>query len=149
MAAQNVYDDLIMDHIKNARGYHVIDDASHRANGANPLCGDDLTVYVLLQDDRIEDASFQCTCCGISMASASMMTESIKGQRLSEIKAGLEEFSNALIARADPALYESGSIRHILLNTVHALPARVRCATLPWLTLRAALENQKEPVSIR
>ncbi len=71
------YDDLIMDHIKNARNYRALADASHNANGHNPLCGDDIAVYVNLHGDRIAEVSFECTCCGISMASASIMTENV------------------------------------------------------------------------
>ena len=82
MAVSKAYDDLIMDRIKNARGFRVLDDATHRAEGSNPLCGDEMTVYLTLAGERIESAAFQCTCCGISMASASIMTESVRGARV-------------------------------------------------------------------
>ena len=149
MASKNIYDDFIMDHIKNARGFRAIEDATRKASGSNPLCGDDLVVYIILRYDRIEDVAFQCTCCGISMASASMMTESVKGQRADDVKSWLDDFTNALIARGDPALYGNDSVQHVLLNTVHSVPARTRCAALPWLTLSAALENRAETVSMR
>ena len=80
MAVSKAYDDLIMDHIKNARGFRVLADATHHAGGSNPLCGDEVTVYLTLAGERIESAAFQCTCCGISMASASIMTESVRGK---------------------------------------------------------------------
>ena len=80
MTESKAYDDLIMDHIKNARNFRALADATHHANGSNPLCGDELTVYIRLGNERIEDAAFQRTCCGISMASASIMTESVRGK---------------------------------------------------------------------
>lgn len=149
MSNGKAYDDLIMDHIKNARNYRALDDVTHTASGSNPLCGDDLMVYLRLDGDRIEDVSFQCTCCGISMASASMMTESVKGQRTHEVKAWLNGFADALTARADPALYTAGSAQHALLNIVREFPARTRCAILPWVTLDAALDNRQETAFVR
>ena len=97
MTESKAYDDLIMDHIKNARNFRTLADATHHANGSNPLCGDELTVYIRLGNERIEDAAFQCTCCGISMASASIMTESMRGKRSAEVRVWLTEFVAALI----------------------------------------------------
>src|SRR4051812_49242394 len=86
------YDDLIMDHIKNARNFRAPADSDRSAHGVNPLCGDELTVYVKLEGDTITDAAFQCTCCGVSMASASIMTELVKGRASAEVRTLLREF---------------------------------------------------------
>ena len=149
MVDGKAYDDLIMDHIRNARGYHALDDATHNANGSNPLCGDELTVYLRLDGDRIEDVSFQCTCCGISMASASIMTASVKGKRTNEVRVLLRRFAANLTARADPVSHGADPMQHALLKTVQEFPARTRCAVLPWITLEAALDNRQETVFVR
>ena len=73
MADARGYDELVMDHIKNARAYRVLEDATHQANGINPLCGDEMTVYLRISADRLDELAYQCSCCGVSMASASMM----------------------------------------------------------------------------
>ena len=148
MAVSKAYDDLIMDHIKNARGFRVLADATHHANGSNPLCGDELTVYLTLAGERIESAAFQCTCCGISMASASIMTESVRGKSRAEVRAWLAEFVAALSAHAESAPAGAGDAHYALLETVQQFPARTRCAMLPWVTLEAALDNRLEPVAL-
>ena len=84
MQPKSPYDDFIMDHIKNARNFRALDDADRHAHGSNPLCGDEIDVYLRMDSERIDDAAFQCTCCGVSMASASMMTESIRGRSIAE-----------------------------------------------------------------
>lgn len=83
MGKENPYDDFIMDHIKNARNFRVLDDADRQAHGSNPLCGDEIDVYLRMDRDRIEDAAFQCTCCGVSMASASTVKFSSRSFSLS------------------------------------------------------------------
>jgi nitrogen fixation protein NifU and related proteins len=148
MADLRAYDDLIMDHIKNARNYRALADATHHANGTNPLCGDELAVFLRLEGDRIMDAAFQCTCCGISMASASVMTESARGQGAVEVRALVASVVAALTARADPASRKADPAQYALLKTVQQFPGRTRCAVLPWVTLEAALDNRQEPVSL-
>ena len=143
MAEIKPYDDLIMDHIKNARNYRVIDDASHQANGSNPLCGDELTVYLKIRHGGIEDVAFQCACCGISMASASIMTASVYGKSLADARSLLDTFVAALNDHADPALHAADPVLRAMLETVQEFPARTRCATLPWSTLEAALDNRQ------
>jgi len=148
MAAGNAYDDLIMEHIKNARGYRVIDDATHRASGANPLCGDELTVYARVAGDRIESLSFQCTCCGIAMASASMMSERLQGQDRTLAVSWLIDFVAAIVAHAEPPAASADPLGHALLKTVRDLPARTPCAALPWATLAAALNGRTDTISV-
>jgi nitrogen fixation NifU-like protein len=148
MANPKAYDDLIMDHIKNARNYRALADATHHADGANPLCGDELAVFLRLDGDLIADACFQCACCGISMASASIMTERVRGQPAGEVRILLADLITALTARADPASRQADPALSALLKAVHAYPVRTRCALLPWVTLEAALDNRREPVFV-
>ena len=143
MTDLKAYDDLIMDHIKNARNYRALADATHHANGTNPLCGDELAVFLRLDGERIADVAFQCTCCGITMASASIMTESVRGKHCTEARAWLGSLIAALSARADPASRQTDPAQYALLKTVREFPARTRCAVLPWVTLEAALDNRR------
>ena len=148
MANSKAYDDLIMDHIKNARNFRALPDATHHASGSNPLCGDELAVRVTLAGDRIEEVAFECTCCGISMASASIMTESVRGKSGAEARAWLTAFVAALAARGDTAPAGAEPAHYALLKTIQQFPARTRCAMLPWVTLEAALNNRQEPVAL-
>lgn len=140
MKRQAPYDDTIMDHIRNARNYRVLTDSSRDSTGINPLCGDRVTLQVRLAGGHIADAAYQCECCGVSMASASMMTDWVKGKSPEE--AG--EFARALVARvggrADPSP-APGEIERVLLATVRDFPARGRCAVLPWTTLGSLLDG--------
>jgi nitrogen fixation NifU-like protein len=144
MSANDPYDDLIMDHIRNARNYRVPDGANGKGNGLNPLCGDDVTVYVRIEQDVIRDAGFQCSCCGVSMASASIMTECIIGRSPAEARKLVAGVVAAVSAGAAPA----GAGREVLaiLDTAHRHPSRTRCAVLPWATLEASLENRLQTV---
>jgi len=144
VASQSPYDDLIMDHIRNARNYRALDDADRKCRGSNPLCGDEVDIYLKLERDRIEDASFQCTCCGISMASASMMTEAIKGRSPAEALSAVREVVARINRSSDVADKEGNEMQRALVATVREFPARARCATLPWITLEAALAGQPE-----
>ena len=143
---EKLYDDLIMDHIKNARNFGALDDANHKARGFNPLCGDDLTVYIRVERDRIESIAFQCTCCGVSMASASIMTESLRGRPTAEAKVLIPEFVAVLNRRADPSGQVGDPGQTAILATVREFPARTRCAVLPWLALEAALDDRQDVV---
>ncbi|MBA2352396.1 MAG: SUF system NifU family Fe-S cluster assembly protein [Burkholderiales bacterium] len=151
-----LYDDVIMDHIKNARNYRQIANADRRVEGFNPLCGDTLTVYLRLHDSRIEDAGFQCSCCGISMASASIMTEHVKGKSRDEALGSIAMLLNALarlsgadqIGEPDQIDAEAGSsllASHLaVLNAVRDFPSRVECAALAWTTLASALNDSPQ-----
>lgn len=141
-----MYDDLIMDHIKNARNFRVLEDGSSATSGSNPLCGDTLTLYLKMKSGVIFDISFQCTCCGISMASSSMMTVLVKGFTV----AGAAE----LAGRMKAALYDKhafssaqdGVELKAILSTARVFPARIRCAVLPWVVLEGALDGKPEVV---
>ena len=150
MADAHGYDELVMDHIRNARAYRVLEDATHRANGINPLCGDEMTVYVRISADRLDEMSYQCSCGGVSMASASMMSEYVREQNVAQLAISVPAFSAALLKHAEPpAVADDDPMRHALLKTVRDLPSRTPCAALPWAILVAALASSTETVSVQ
>ena len=135
------YDDLIMDHIRYARNYRAIPDAECVELGNNPLCGDAISLYLSVRDGCVDDISYECTCCGISMASASMMTEMVAGKAVPHARAVLREMLELLNA-ADAAASDGMSEERLaLVDTVRRFPARLGCATLPWTTLGRALKK--------
>jgi nitrogen fixation NifU-like protein len=137
-----LYDDVVMDHIKNARNYRSLPEAERWAAGLNVLCGDGMTVYVRLNGDVVGTAAFQCECCGISMASASIMTEAVCGLPLEEVNA-LHRAVMTALDEGDDRLgdWEGG---RAIVEAVRAYPSRRRCALLPWVTLAAALAGETE-----
>ena len=141
-----LYDNVILDHIKNARNYRPLESADRKAEGVNPLCGDSFTVYVRLDGDVVRDASFQCSCCGISMASASVMTEAIKGKTIGAIKE-LQQHFMALLSNPADALEREEDIGEVaVLSVVRDFPSRRNCAALAWHTLAAALDGRDNMV---
>lgn len=148
MTGTDLYDDVIMDHIRNARNYRVLEDADYKATGNNPLCGDEIVLYVNVAVDRVNDIAFQCACCGISMASASIMTEMVKGKLAQEVKALLRDFTAMISVRGNLLQDDAGPEWRAILDTVQRFPARARCAALPWSTLDDALAR-KSAVSVR
>lgn len=149
MTGSKLYDCLIMDHIKNARNYFALDDANRKASGSNPLCGDELSVYLRLEQGCLEKVAFLCTCCGISMASASIMTESVRGRKTSEAMDLIHTFTDLLQAPPGTAPTGNSAEQRAVLDAVQRYPARVRCAVLPWITLEAALEGREEATFAR
>ena len=147
MPPASLYDDYLMDHIKNARNYRVLDQPDHTAMGSNPLCGDEITLYLKLAEGRIEDVAFQCTCCGVSMASASIMTELVKGVPEETARALAREFEDLLTRDGDDVATALSEHRLAVLDTVRRYPARVQCALLPWQTLERALISGHDPVA--
>ena len=141
MSDTNLYDQLIMDHIKNARNYRVLVDASHEAAGANPLCGDEMVIALKVVEDRLADIGFQCTCCGISMASASIMSEMVKGMSRAEAELLLRHFLSMIRDRPRAAPHARSAEWRAILDTLNRFPTRVTCAALPWTTLEAALQR--------
>ena len=140
------YQEVILEHSKAPRNYRVLEHAHHRAEGFNPLCGDRFTVYVEMDGETIRDISFQGSGCAISKASASMMTQSVKGRTRAEAKTLLENFRQVVtghIASDD----DHALARLSVFSGVSEYPVRVKCATLAWHTLRAALEGRPETIS--
>ncbi len=146
MSQSNPYDAFVMDHIKNARNYGELAGATHKAEGLNPLCGDELNIYLKIAQGRIADAAFHCACCGISMASASVMTETVKTMEVGAARSLAAAFVAALHGNVAAAPETSGAQRAILAS-VKTMPGRDKCAALPWLTLEAALEGRAQAVS--
>lgn len=138
---RDLYQQVIMDHNKNPRNFRDMPEANHLAHGNNPLCGDALVVYVKMDGDVIEDVSFQGSGCAISVASASLMTESLKGKTLAEAEAIYAEVHKQMTGEeADHS--KLGKLE--VLSGVKEFPARVKCATLSWHTVHAAMENDQD-----
>jgi nitrogen fixation NifU-like protein len=141
---RDLYQEVILDHNKRPRNFQVLDPCSHHADGYNPLCGDKVTVYLDIQDGIIQDIAFQGSGCAISTASASLMTEALKGRPVVEVEPLFEDFHEAVTGVTEPSP-RLGKLT--ILAGVRDYPARVKCATLAWHTLHAALANQTQPVS--
>jgi nitrogen fixation NifU-like protein len=146
-ALRELYQQVILDHNRAPRNFRVLPAANRTAHGDNPLCGDRITVYVDLADGVVRDASFQGSGCAISRAAASMMTASIKGKTATEVQVLFERLHGLLTGDGEAAagLPELGKLA--VFAGVREFPARVKCATLPWHTLRAALAGRSETVS--
>jgi nitrogen fixation NifU-like protein len=142
--ASTLYNDAILDHIKNARNFGELAGANRQAHGINPLCGDTFDVYARVEGDRVVEAAFQCECCGISMASASIMTDAVKGKTVTEAKA-LYRNLEKLLRNAHAASDAQAVAEQLpLLELIREFPSRVNCALLGWHTLEAALEGKTE-----
>ncbi|MDP2883060.1 MAG: SUF system NifU family Fe-S cluster assembly protein [Azonexus sp.] len=141
---RDLYQEVIVDHSRRPRNFGPLPEASHQAEGFNPLCGDRLTLRLKVVDGVIEDARFEGAGCAISTASASLMTEALKGHSASEAEALFGEFHQLLTgeSKASSAL---GKLE--VLAGVREFPSRIKCATLAWHTLRAALQAENRPVT--
>ncbi len=144
---RELYQEVILDHNKRPRNYLKLEGANRTAEGYNPLCGDQITVYVLVEDDVIQEITFQGSGCAISKASASMMTATVKGKTTDEAKGLIEAFRSMVTAdlNAAPDLQAVGKLA--VFAGVREFPVRVKCATLPWHTMHAALEGQAQLAS--
>jgi nitrogen fixation protein NifU and related proteins len=143
---RDLYQEVILEHSKAPRNYRVLEHANHRAEGFNPLCGDRFTVYLDMSGDTIRDISFQGSGCAISKASASLMTQSVKGKTRTEAEALLESFRQVVTGQiAGDNGHEVGKLS--VFSGVSEYPIRVKCATLAWHVLRAALNGRRETIS--
>ncbi len=140
--SKNLYQEVILDHNKNPRNYREIENPSHKAKGNNPLCGDKLDVFLIVDNDGIvQDVSFVGDGCAISKASASIMTTIVKGKHTDEVKSIFRGFHDMATGRMEPD--EKPELRRLrAFSGVRDLPARVKCATLAWHTLDAAIKNE-------
>jgi nitrogen fixation protein NifU and related proteins len=145
MDLSELYRDVIVDHNRNPRNFRPMPAADSHAEGFNPLCGDRLTLFVKLDGDLISDVSFQGSGCAISVASASLLTESVRGRTISEAER-LFATMHALLTRNDATVDVAALGKLGALSGVREFPARVKCASLCWHTLDAALHRQSEPV---
>jgi len=138
---RDLYQQVIMDHNKKPRNFRDMPESNHLAHGNNPLCGDALVVYLKLEGDVIEDVSFQGSGCAISVASASLMTEAIKGKTVAEAEALYDQVHKQMTGE-DVDSSALGKLE--VLGGVKEFPARVKCATLSWHTVHAAMESEQD-----
>ncbi len=145
---RELYQSVILDHHKKPRNFHKIADADHSAEGYNPLCGDHVTVYLKLEGDVVKDISFEGDGCAISRSAASMMTESLKGKTKAEAEALFRRFHELLTGNEEAAETTGPALGKLeVFSGVREFPIRVKCATLPWHTFRAALQGKGKTVS--
>ena len=137
-----LYQQVILDHNKKPRNFGRLEGASQTADGYNPLCGDQLTVYLQLADERVEAVSFEGSGCAISKASASMMTQAVKGKTREEAETLFEEFHRMVTGELDEEATPNALGRLKIFAGVREFPARVKCASLPWHTMHAALAGE-------
>ncbi|MFN4282046.1 MAG: Fe-S cluster assembly sulfur transfer protein SufU [Alphaproteobacteria bacterium] len=151
---RDLYQEVILDHSKRPRNFGPLESANHEAKGHNPLCGDRVTVFLQVGDNGlVGDAHFQGSGCAISMASASLMTELVKGKTVDEAKALFGKFHAIVTGEDEPTGTQADKVsaddmdRLEPLTGVKEFPMRVKCATLPWHTFVAALDDKKAPVA--
>lgn len=136
----DLYQEVILDHNKRPRNFHALEQPSHKADGYNPLCGDRLNLFVKVEGDVITDVGFQGSGCAISKASASLMTDAIKGHTVEEARQLFERFHRMVTTPPDKSVEDMGKLS--VLAGVREFPVRVKCASLAWHTLKAALERE-------
>ena len=147
MDLKELYQDIILEHGKNPRNFGKCEKYTHQAKGYNPLCGDQVTVFLKVSDEIVEDVSFEGVGCAISKSSASMMTEGVKGKSVEEALIVFQAFRRMLTTTSDQV--EDSEILGDLeiLKGVSQYPTRIKCATLSWHTLQAALQGSGSDVS--
>ncbi len=143
---RELYQQIILDHNKNPKNFRVIENADRTVEAYNPLCGDHYTIYLMLEDDRVVDVSFQGAGCAISKASASVMTELVKGKTKAEAESLFEQFHDLVTGKVEVEDFlEIGKLA--AFGGVRDYPARVKCASLAWHTMHAALTTEQDAVS--
>jgi nitrogen fixation NifU-like protein len=145
---RDLYQEVIFDHYRRPRNCHRLLDPNHKAEGYNPLCGDRITLYLRIEEGVVKEASFEGEGCAIATASASLMTEALKGKTQAQAEALFGRFHEMVTTPAAgqaAAASELGKLA--VLSGVREFPARVKCATLAWHTLHAALHDEDRPVS--
>src|SRR5262245_29621197 len=153
MDLRELYQDIILDHGRHPRNFRVMEQPTHFAQGHNPLCGDRVTVYLTLHGDRIADVSFQGRGCAISTAAASLMTEVLKGKSVADARLLFAQFHSRVIGGeraenlSEPLAEDMDRLEP--LTGVKAYPARVKCATLSWHALEAALRGGSADVTVK
>ena len=139
----DLYQQVILDHSKSPRNFHKLANANRTAQGHNPLCGDHYTIYAVMDGDVIKDIGFQGSGCAISKASASILTDSLKGKTKAEVKALFDKVHEMVTTGKS----NDGLGKLAVFAGVHKFPARVKCAILPWHAVVAAVEGRQEPVT--
>ena len=148
---RELYQEVILDHGKAPRNFGKLEQATGCSHGHNPLCGDTVTIYLKIKDGAVDDISFEGRGCAISMASASMMTEILKGKTVAKVRQMFERF-HGLVTTGEAACEGGFDVadldKLVVLAGVREFPMRVKCATLAWHTLKAALEGKQEEVTV-
>jgi len=146
---RDLYQELILDHGRRPRNHGPLEGATHDAIGHNPLCGDRITVHVRVEDDRVTGLTFEGQGCAISQASASLLTEAVRGKSVADAQALFRKVTALVTGRDDDAAAETGVEigKLAVFEGVRQYPARVKCATLAWHTLRNALEGKVSEVA--
>jgi nitrogen fixation NifU-like protein len=147
MDLRELYQEVILDHNKRPRNFRVPDPVNRKAEGYNPLCGDKITVFLYIEGDVIKDLGFQGTGCAISKASASMMTDALKGKTTAEASAFFDQFHAMVTAPATSEVTTDVLGKLAVLSGVREYPMRVKCASLAWHTMKAAMTAEHEVVS--
>jgi nitrogen fixation NifU-like protein len=142
---KGLYQEVILDHSKRPHNFRVIEDATSHADGYNPLCGDRLTLYLRLEGDQIRDVAFKGSGCAISTASASILTETLKGKTRAQAAGLFEAFHDLVTGKGSGDEKALGKLA--VFSGVSEFPARVKCATLAWHTMKSALAGDVQPVS--
>ena len=137
----DLYQEVILDHNRRPRNFRRIEAASHQAEGYNPLCGDRVSVFMQIDGERIADVAFEGSGCAISKASASLMTDRLKGSTVAEARDLFERFHRMVTTPPDQAVEDLGKLS--VLAGVREFPVRVKCASLAWHTMKAAMDNQQ------
>jgi nitrogen fixation NifU-like protein len=137
----DLYQEVILDHNRRPRNFRVLEKPSHHAEGYNPLCGDRLDLFLSVDADRIADVGFQGSGCAISRASASLMTDAVKGRSIGEVRILFERFHRMVTTPPDRTVEDLGKLS--VLAGVREFPVRVKCASLAWHTLKAALDREE------
>lgn len=142
---RELYQELILEHSKKPRNYREMPNANRKVEGFNPLCGDHFTIYLEMDGDTVRDVSFQGSGCALSKASASMMTQVLKGKSKEYAEQLFERFHNMVIGGAEPNAEELGKLA--VFSGVSEFPVRVKCASLAWHAMKAALEGEAQQIS--
>ena len=144
---RELYQQVILDHNKSPRNFRKLENANHFAEGYNPLCGDKIDIYLFVEDDKVKDISFQGNGCAISKASASLMSSIVKGKTVNETKELFEKFHDLITGKIDndSAFDTLGKLS--VFAGVKEFPSRVKCASLAWHTMNAALKNEEQNVT--
>ena len=137
----DLYQEVILDHNRRPRNFHALADANHTAEGYNPLCGDRLTLYLKVQDGVVADVSFEGAGCAISKASASLMTDAVKGKTVADAEALFVRFHRMVTTPPEQPVENMGKLS--AFAGVREFPVRVKCASLAWHTLKAAMADDK------
>lgn len=144
---RELYQQVILDHNKTPRNYGKLENANRRQEGFNPLCGDHLHVYLRLEGERIEEVRFEGEGCAISRASASLMTAAVKGRTVTEARELFDRFHQMVTSDVSEPVDREGLGKMAVFAGVREYPMRVKCAILPWHTVRSALDGGQAPVS--